>query len=157
MPRVKTEVIINAPRDLVWKIAQDVEKLPELLPDLDKVKVLDRQTLTTATTRTVTDWQGRIKQFNRQMQWTEEDIWNSENYTCHFWQLRGDFTSYRGEYAFQEHEGQTQVQLAIDYEFDVPLIGKLMKKVILKLMQDNCEANVAALKTEAERQMAGGQ
>lgn len=156
MPRVETEVIINAPRDLVWKIAQDVEKLPELLPDLDTVKVLERQTLTSATTRTVTDWQGRIKQFNRQMWWTEEDIWNSETHTCHFWQLRGDFTEYRGEYAFREHEGKTQVHLAIDYEFDVPLIGKLMKKVILKLMQDNCNANVAALKTESERQVAAG-
>ncbi|MBV9469934.1 MAG: hypothetical protein JOZ57_11885, partial [Abitibacteriaceae bacterium] len=63
------------------------------------------------------------------------------------------FTEYRGEYSFKEEDSKTQVSLAIDYQFDIPLIGKMMQKVILKLMQENCEANVKALKDEAERQV----
>ncbi len=151
MPRIETEIDINAPLDVVWKVAQDVENLPHILPDLEKCRVLERQELTPVTTRTVTDWIGRIKQFNRQMRWTEEDIWNSENYTCHFWQLRGDFTDYKGEYHFVADGARTQVRLVIDYRFEIPLIGKMMQKVILKLMQDNCDATLKGLKSQSER------
>ena len=154
MPHVEGQITVQAPRDVVWKLAQDVEKLPDILPDLDSVKIMDRTVLTSATTRVVTDWHGRIKQFNRQMWWTEEDIWNSETFTCHFWQLRGDFSEYRGEYRFVEKDANsTDVHLAIDYKFEIPLIGKMMQKVILKLMQENTQSTLNGLRDEAERQV----
>ena len=151
MPQIESEISINAPLDKVWELAQDVEKLPEIIPDLDVVRVLERQQLTPVTTRVVSEWHGRIKKFNRRMDWTEEDIWNTEDHTCRFWQLMGDFTEYRGEWSFKEADGGTRVHLKIDYKFEVPLVGAMMQKVVQKLLQENSDEMLHCLRTEAER------
>ncbi|MDQ3813000.1 MAG: SRPBCC family protein [Armatimonadota bacterium] len=151
MPTIESKIHINAPLETVWELAQDVEKLPDIMPDLDAVRVLERQQPTPVTTRTVTDWEGRIKQFNRKMAWTEEDIWNDEDHTCRFWQIKGDFDEYRGEYSFRAENGGTTVHVVVHYRFDVPLIGALMAKVVQKLMQENSDSLLRSLKAEAER------
>ena len=151
MPRVQTENIIDAPIAEVWKMAQDVEKMPEFMSDLVWVKVLEEQQTSPVTRRTVTEWMGRIKQFNRNVHWTEEDIWNSEEMVCHFWQLKGDYSDYRGTWKFVEQGTSTQALLEIDYLIDIPLLGALMQKVVKKLMQENCDTMLRCLKTEAEK------
>lgn len=151
MPTITCEVLINAPLPLVWEIAQDVEKMPDIMPDLDSVKILENEATSPNTRRTVTDWSGRIKQFNRRVTWTEEDIWNSETHSCHFWQLRGDFDEYKGDWVFKSQGEATHATLTVEYRFDVPLIGALMGKVVQKLMHDNSFSMLTSLKAEAER------
>ncbi len=151
MPRVQTENIIDAPISQVWKMAQDVEKMPEFMSDLVWVKVLEEQQTSPFTRRTVTEWMGRIKQFNRNVHWIEEDIWNSEEMVCHFWQLKGDYSDYRGTWKFVEQGASTQALLEIDYLIDIPLLGALMQKVVKKLMQENCDTMLRCLKAEAEK------
>jgi len=152
MPRVESALSIYAPLAVVWPLAQDVEKFPDIMPDLISVKVLERERTTPETVRVVTEWKGHIKQFNRTMLWVEEDVWSEEEHTCHFWQVRGDFTEYRGVWKFVDEGDRTEVFLTVDYVFDIPLLGALMKKVLQKLMQDNADGMLASLKTEAERQ-----
>lgn len=151
MPHVKSNVTINAPLDLVWELAQDVEKFPSIMPDLVKVEVLEKTTPSPQTVRTVTEWHGRIAQFNRNIVWTEEDIWNQVDKTCHFWQLKGDFTLYKGDWKFKAVDNTTQLDLAVEYSFEVPLIGAILKGVLQKLMQQNANMMSESLKTEAER------
>jgi ribosome-associated toxin RatA of RatAB toxin-antitoxin module len=151
MPQVESRITINAPLQIVWDLAQDIERFPEIMPDLDSVKVLERQQLTDVTLRVVSEWHGRIRQFNRRMDWTEEDIWNSETYTCSFWLLKGDFNEYRGEWKFREENGVTDVHLLVEYRFDIPLVGALMQKVVQKLMQENATGMLNSLHAEAEK------
>jgi len=151
MPRVNSENIIAAPFDEVWKMAQDVEKMPGYMPDLVSVKILEESVTSSVTRRVVTEWTGRIKQFNRHINWVEEDIWNSDEKICHFWQIRGDYADYRGTWKFIPHEGSTQALLEIDYMIEIPLLGALMQKVVKKLMQENCDTMLSCLKTEAEK------
>jgi len=151
MPEVKSQVTIKAPLALVWDIAQDVTKFPEIMPDLNYVKVLEKSEPTPVTTRTVTEWEGRIKQLNRNIGWTEEDVWNSEEFACYFWQLKGDFTDYRGVWKFKSVAGGTLLDLSVEYAFEIPLIGALMKSVLQKIMQQNADMMSAALKVEAEK------
>lgn len=151
MPQVKNKVTIHASFDTVWALAQDVEKFPAIMPDLDKVEILEKSQPSKETTRTVTEWHSRIKQFNRTIVWTEEDIWNEENGTCDFWQLKGDFTEYKGSWKFRERGDTTEMDLSIDYSFDIPLVGALMKGVMQKLMQQNVDMMSAAIKGEAEK------
>jgi ribosome-associated toxin RatA of RatAB toxin-antitoxin module len=153
MPQVETTVTIDAPLDVVWEMAQDVEKLPEIVPDLDAVHILEREQLTPTTTRVVSEWHGRIKKFNRPMVWTEEDIWNAEDHTCRFWQTKGDFTEYGGQWRFKEQDGGTHAHLKIEYKFDVPLLGALIQKVVQNLLQENSDDIMNALRAEAERRM----
>lgn len=151
MPQVESHITMNAPLALVWELAQDVQKFPDIMPDLDMVRVLERQTLTSVTTRVVSEWHGRIKQFNRRLDWTEEDIWNSENHTCSFWQLQGDWKEYGGEWSFVEEDGGTTAHLKVEYRFEIPLVGAVMKKVIHKLVQQNSDEMLQRLRDEAER------
>ncbi len=154
MPKIESRIQIAAPRDAVWQLAQDVEKLPEILPDLDSLEVLEREEKPGGVTRTVTLWHGRIKQFNRRINWTEEDLWSNEEHACRFWILKGDFNKYEGEWRFLESGGGTEVVLNLEYEIIIPLVGALMGKVVQKLMQENSDGTLAALKTEAERRAA---
>ena len=151
MPKIESSVEIDAPLELVWELAQDVEHLPDIMPDLDSVQVLEREQPSPDTTRTVTQWVGRIKQFNRRVDWVEEDIWNLEKRTCSFWQLRGDFTEYKGEWSFKPQNGGTRADLVIDYRFEIPLIGAMMQRVIQKLMQENSDGMLQSLREEAEK------
>ena len=112
--------------------------------------------LSKAVPTAVTDWVGRIRQFNRKVAWTEEDIWNYETHTCHFWQLKGDFDEYKGEWKFERDGTGTRATLEVEYLFNVPLLGALMGKVVQRLMQDNSDTMLASLRDEAERRAKGG-
>lgn len=151
MPRVNSENIIEARLEEVWKLAQDVEKMPGFMPDLVSVKVLEEEQRSPVTRRTVTEWMGRIKQFNRNIHWVEEDIWNEEEKVCHFWQVRGDYSKYEGTWKFEPQGENTRALLEIDYRIDIPLLGALMQKVVQKLMQENCDTMLRCLKAEAEK------
>ncbi len=151
MPQVTKKVSVRAPFDLVWEIAQNVEEFPSIMPELDKVEVLEKSQTSPHTIRTVTQWTARIPQFGRTIEWTEEDIWNREEGNCHFWQIKGDFTEYKGIWKFRQNGDETEVDLAIDYAFEIPLVGALMKKVMQKLMQGNADMMADALKAEAEK------
>jgi ribosome-associated toxin RatA of RatAB toxin-antitoxin module len=153
MPRIKAETLIAAPLEKVWTLAQDVEKLPDFIPDLVSVKTLEREQTSPVTLRTVTEWMGKIKQFNRNVHWVEEDIWNTEERICHFWQIRGDYDVYKGEWKFESQgEASTRVSLDIEYAFNIPLLGPLIQKVAHKLMQGSSDTMLACLKTEAEKE-----
>ena len=155
MPQVTSKVLIQAPFDTVWALAQNVEEFPRIMPDLDKVSILEKSQPTPETLRTVTQWHAQIKQFKRTIVWTEEDIWNRETGECQFWQLKGDFTEYKGVWKFSPAEGGTELDLELNYAFEIPLIGALMKSVMQKLMQANVEMMSGALKTEGERLASG--
>ena len=156
MPQIESTILIEAPLEAVWELAQDVEKFPEIMPDLDAVKIHEREITSASTTRVVSEWNGRIAKFNRRVNWTEEDIWNSEERTCHFWQLRGDFNEYQGDWKFSDENGATQAKLNITYRFEIPLVGALMQKVVQNLLQDNSDRMLQALKTESERRANQG-
>ncbi|MBW3637496.1 MAG: SRPBCC family protein, partial [Armatimonadetes bacterium] len=73
--------------------------------------------------------------------------------TCHFWQIKGDFTDYKGAWKFRALGEATELDLSIDYSFEIPLVGALMKGVLQKLMQQNVDMMSQALKKEAERRV----
>jgi len=153
MPQVQSEIVINAPLETVWSIAQDVEKLPDILPDLDALRVLEREQIDGTTTRVVSEWHGRIKQFNRKIVWTEEDFWDNANHVCIFKQTKGDFDTYEGVWRFESSgESSTRVVLDVTYVFDVPLLGALLQKVVRNIMQGNADDTLKFLGIEAEKQ-----
>lgn len=150
MANIQSIIEIKASRDLVWELAQDVKKFPDIMPDLDEVKVLEESS-EGSTRRTVSEWHGRIQKFNRKMVWTEEDFWDDAAHTCRFAQIKGDFDEYKGDWRFEEQGGGTRVALDLEYRFDIPLVGALMQKVVKGLIQENADNMLKALKTEAER------
>ena len=151
LQKIESKIIIRAPLELVWELAQDVAQLPDIMPDLDEVKVLEREVLSATSIRTVTEWHGRIKKFNRKIEWVEEDVWDAAEHVCRFHQLRGDFTEYNGEWRFRAEDGATVADLVVNYSFEIPLLGAVVCQVLKKLVQENSDTMLQCLRDEAER------
>jgi ribosome-associated toxin RatA of RatAB toxin-antitoxin module len=147
MPTVLAVIDVNAPLDVVYALARNIEAFPEFMPDVQEVEILEQRPDGTQKSR----WVGIIKEFKRTIKWTEEDHWDDVNHTCAFAQLEGDFSAYRGAWRFQEAAVGTHVELEVEYEYDVPLIGNLIKALLKRKMQENCDNMLAAIKAEAEK------
>lgn len=147
MPRVESVVQINADVDKVFNLARDVESFPEFMPDVKSVVILEKNE---DGTRTVTEFTGIIKEFKTTMKWVEEDTWDLEAKTCKFDLVRGDFKSYSGTWTFEPVDGGTRYTSVIDFEYDIPMIGPLIKNLITKKMQQNVDNILNAIKQKAE-------
>jgi ribosome-associated toxin RatA of RatAB toxin-antitoxin module len=148
MPRVENAVTINADVETVYRTAKDVERFPEFMPDVKSVRVLERSD---DGQRTVVEWVGLIAEFKTTVKWVEEDRWNDTAHTCDFSLVSGDFKQYGGRWEFTPTPQGTRFTSVVDYEYDIPLIGPLIKALILKKMRENVDRLQAALKERIER------
>ena len=146
MATVQSVLHVDAPVATVYEIARDIERFPEFMDDVVEVEILER-----TEERQVSRWVGLIEEFNRTLKWTEEDFWSEEERSCRFEMLEGDFTAYGGDWTFEEDNGGALVKLTVDYEYAIPLIGPLIKKLLHRKVQQNCDNMLAAIKTEAEK------
>lgn len=147
MPKVNAQITIDAPVATVYDIARDIEAFPEFMEDVESVEILEQ-----TPERQVSRWGSVIKEFNRTINWTEEDYWDEEARTCRWEQTEGDFSKYEGTWEFlAEGEDATVAKLEIDYEYNVPLIGALIQSLVKKKMQGNVDSMLAAIKDRAEQ------
>ena len=114
MATVESRVVVNAPVERVYGIARDIESFPEFMHDVVEVEILEQ-----TPERQVSRWVGLIEEFNRTLEWTEEDFWNDEQHRCDFAMIEGDFTSYRGTWVFERDEEGTLVTLVVEYELSL--------------------------------------
>ena len=147
MPRIEQSLLVNAPVEKVYAVARDVEAFPEFMEDLQSLKVLETSE---DGNRTVTEWVGLIREFKMTVKWTQEDVWNPAAHRDDFHMLKGDMDSMSGYWQFTEEGGQTRFDSVVDYEYNVPLIGPMIKALIKKKMAANLDAQMQAIKTKAE-------
>ena len=145
MPTVESQIVIERPVAEVYALAQDIERFPEFMADVESVEILEDDP-----PRRVSRWTGAVKEFNRTIEWTEEDYWDDAAHVCTFSQLEGDFSEYSGRWEFGEVPEGTDVRLQVQYDYAIPLIGALIKNLLRKKMQQNTDAMLSALKDEAE-------
>ncbi len=148
MPRIEQTIEIAAPIDAVYKVARNVEDFPQFMDDLKSLTVLERSE---DNARTVTEWVGLIREFKMTVKWTQEDLWRDSDYRDDFKMLRGDMDRMEGYWQFNAlSETTTQFESVLDYEYDVPLIGPMVKSLIKKKLTDNLQATMDAIKTQSE-------
>lgn len=147
MPIVESSIVINGDIEKVYALAQDIESFPQFMPDMKSVAILERSD---DGNRTVSEFVGIIKEFKTTMKWTEEDIWDPQARTCRFTLIKGDFKTYSGVWTFESVEGGTKYNSVIEYEYDIPMIGPLIKSLIQKKMKQNMDNMLAAIKEKIE-------
>jgi len=101
-------------------------------------------------TRTVTRWVGRIPQFNMKVRWTQEDFWDEKEKRIEFRQTEGDYDSMYGFWEFRQVGAETELHSHLEYEYNVPLLGNLLQKVIKHLVTTNLDSMLEAIKKRAE-------
>jgi coenzyme Q-binding protein COQ10 len=146
MPSVNAELNVAAAPARVYAIARDVARYPEFMDNVLSVQILEQ-----SPERQVSRWESIIREFNRTITWTEVDYWDEQALTCRWESTGGDFERFDGNWWFRATEdGQTLAGLQIDYEYNVPLIGALIQRILKKKMQENVESMLAAIRAEAE-------
>ena len=100
--------------------------------------------------RFVADWVGIVPTFGLKVRWRQEEIWNDETHSSHFKQLSGDYDRLEGDWTFAEENGGTRFNQTLDYEYNVPTLGPLVKKVIHSIVVKNLDAINEAFKQRAE-------
>jgi ribosome-associated toxin RatA of RatAB toxin-antitoxin module len=148
MPIVRNSLFIQAPVDAVFRVAMDVERFIEFMPDLKSLRVLERSQ---DGLRTVVEWVGNIPEFKTTVKWVEEDRWDPVAHTCEFALVRGDFKSYGGTWRFSPEGDGTRFDSELSYEYDIPLIGPLIKGLIHKKMSENLDRLQAAMRDRVEQ------
>lgn len=143
MPDVHAEILIEAPPERVYAVAKDVERFSEFLPNVEQVTIREREG-----NRVVSEWVGLVPEFKRTLRWVEEDLWDDAALACRFRCLSGDWDRYEGTWTFSPEEGQARVRLDISYDYNVPLIGPLIKQLLRKLVARNAEETLAGLKRQ---------
>ena len=147
MAQVSSTIEINGPLETVYALARDIESFPEFMPDLKSVKIVERRD---DGRRIVSDWVGIVKEFKTTIKWTEEDIWDDDAKTCVFSLVKGDYSKYSGVWTFTDLGGRTRFDSEIEVEYDVPLVGALIKGLIAKKMKENVDNMLAAIKRKVE-------
>lgn len=149
MPTVETSVLIDAPIETVFAIAKDNESFPEFMSDVKSLEVVER-----GENRTVSDWVGVIPTFGLKLRWRQEDVWDDEARTCSFRQIEGDYDKLEGSWKFSEEAGGTRFDSALEYEYVVPGLGPLVKKVIHNIVVKNMDGVLGAIKDRSEKSRA---
>jgi ribosome-associated toxin RatA of RatAB toxin-antitoxin module len=145
MPKVESSIIIKGDIDKVFECARDIERFPEYMPDVKEVTVLERDG-----DRVVSEWTAYIPDFKMTVKWVEEDIWNKDAYTCEFKLIKGDYAAYSGKWTFSKVEDGTKFDSVVEYEYEVPLIGSLIKGLVQRKVQENVDQILIGVKRRVE-------
>lgn len=145
MPTVDTTTWIDAPIDKVYAIAKDNETFPEFMKDVKSLTVVERDG-----NRIVSDYVGLVPKFMLKVKWQQEDLWDDESYSCAFRQLKGDYDELDGKWWFVEENGGTRFNSTLNYVYNVPTLGPLVKKVIHNIVIENMDNILEAIKKRAE-------
>jgi ribosome-associated toxin RatA of RatAB toxin-antitoxin module len=145
MPTVESSTWIDAPIAKVYEIAKDNESFPEFMKDVKSLELVERDG-----NRVVCDWVGVVPQFLIKVRWRQEDVWDDEKRVCHFRQVQGDYDKMEGHWKFVEENGGTRFDSFLEYEYHVPTLGPLVKKVIHGIVVKNLDNVLAAIKERAE-------
>ncbi len=145
MPTVHTSVWIAAPREKVYAISKDNSSFPEFMKDVQSLTVVEQEGA-----RVVSEYVATVSSFGLKVRWTQEDVWDDEAFTCAFRQIEGDYDLMQGIWRYTEENGGTRFDSDMEYEYVVPGLGPLVKKVVHSLVGKNVQGILDAIKARAE-------
>lgn len=145
MPTVETTVLIDAPIEKVYAIAKDNRSFPDFMADVQSLVIVEE-----APPKVVSDWVGIVPSFGLKVRWRQEDLWDDAAHRCEFKQLSGDYDKLEGTWDFATEGSGTRFNSVLEYEYRVPGLGPLVAKVVHKIVINNMESVLSAIKKRAE-------
>lgn len=139
MPHVRSEIFIPKPPVQVYAYAKDLIGLKPYLKDVESLRVLED-----TGSHSKSEWVAVA--MGKKVRWIEEEEWFDAELRNRFHSPEGDFDVYRGTWTFLPQGEGTKVILELEYELNIPIFGGLLQKLVLKLMQENCDGLLQGLK-----------
>ncbi|MCW5945894.1 MAG: SRPBCC family protein [Fimbriimonadales bacterium] len=147
MPVIEHSIVIDAPIEKVFAIARDAESYPEFMPDVKSIEILEKSD---DGNELKTRWAGRIPQFGLTVKWTQQEKWDPVNFKSEYKQIEGDYDKMEGWWKFAREGEGTRFDSWLDYEYNVPLVGPLLHKVVKHIVEQNIDGIMKAIKQRAE-------
>ncbi len=150
MGLVTSTIDVNVKPKPVFQVAREVETYPDFMPDVKSIKILERRD----DGYMKAEWVGRVQvgSIDRDIHWIEEVWWDQDSLTSHFKMVEGDYKRYKGDWTFSPVDGGTRITLNVDFDLGLPLVGPLIRKLLDKIMKENIDGMLKAIKDRAESQ-----
>jgi hypothetical protein len=136
--------IFDAPRPLVFSTLRDrYQDYLRYVPAVASVKLVESEEIDALRIRNVTEWEGKanipanVRNHLRpdMIRWRIYSLWDEERWTNE-WRLEtfhfNDILECRGTLRFEEDCGRTRCTLSAVFRIDVPLLGPLAEKFIVR-------------------------
>lgn len=143
MVYVERSIVIEGPIEQVYELAKDMEAYPDFMPDVESVRVIEREPK-----RTVTEWETSVD--GTPILWTEEDLFDDENYVIDYRLIEGDLDKFEGQWRFSRQGSSTQVVLTVDYDFGIPELTNLIGPTLELKVGENSEMMLMGMKRRIE-------
>ena len=136
----------------VFNTARQATRFPDVLPNLDKVEIVEDQ----GNGVIVSNWEASftVGPLSKTVKWKEIDTWNADDLSCTFELVEGDMKVYRGTWVFKPDGDGCRVELNVDFELGITMLGPMLDRIVNQLMQQNCDDLLYALdKLAAEEEV----
>ncbi len=143
MPSVELVKLIKADKAKVYSVAREMEKFPEFMPDIKKVKILER-----AGNKTVTEWESLLE--DTPICWKEQDEFDDAKPAIKFKLIEGDLDKLDGEWKFEDAPEGTKVTLLLDYDFGMPAFERIVGPVLKLKLSENFERMMEGIRARIE-------
>ena len=145
MPHVERKILIDGKPEAVYELAKDMESYPSFMPDVESVKVVERDADTT-----VTEWVSNVD--GTPFLWTEKDKFDDSKLRIDYSLIEGDLEKFEGFWSFEPVDGKTQVCLVVDYDFGLPELTELIGPTLHEKVGENSEMMLSSIKKLVESQ-----
>ena len=146
---VTSEIEVAADPLSTFRIAREVQTFPSFMPNVKSVQVLERRDDGYAKTAWVA--RAQVASIDKDIKWIEEEWWDEAGLKSRYNLLEGDYTKYAGDWEFTPVGNGTKIRLSVDYDLGLPLVGALIGKLLDKIMRDNLDGMLRAIKEKAEK------
>ncbi len=143
MTFVTSSIQIDSSPAQVYDLAKNMERFSDYMPDVETVKVLEREA-----NRTITEWTTNVEGIP--INWKEEDTFNDDLATIDYRLIEGDLDKFEGSWSFESKDNGTYVTLTVDFDFGMPTLADLLGPVLKVKVQENSDMMLAGMKKEIE-------
>lgn len=143
MPYVESSIFINSEPEKIYKLAKNMEEYPLFMPDVESVKVLEKEG-----NYTITEWITNVE--GTPITWKEKDIFNDTNCVIDYKLTEGDLDKFEGKWKFEKQNNGTKVTLGVDYDFGIPSLTELIGPTLELKVKENSNMMLEGLKKRVE-------
>ena len=141
--QVRFSVIVKAKRRKIYNVIKHMEKFPEFMTYVKKVKIVERQE-----DKCVSNWQIMVETLP--IKWQQEDVFDEEAKRLRFRMLKGDFSGYQGEWTLSDTDDGTTLSFSCIFNWGMAILEKYVKAVLENKARRYIHGMLLAVKKRAE-------
>lgn len=136
---VKAQRVIQAKKWKILRLIMRVQDFPQFIPNVKQCSVFEK-----GAGYAITCWK---VEFNKlPLSWKERDEFDLKKFSIRFKAVEGDFEHFEGEWLLRDlPSGGVEVTFRVDIILGIPLVEKVMGKVLAEKIKESVEYMLSAI------------